>query len=212
MSLQLLGFGLSVLEGIDPNPENYVSAGILHVRAAQVGILARLEPNKAAQVRFSKICNFSEILCSLPEHKCSENYCHTPVVSFIVVVCVIDAISVSVILRQKLLLNKKTFNFSYTCTYRLLLFKLGCCRQTMHLLTTLVSKYTVKHLFLQTIYILRYLRGWSCPEYWISQIYMPVACNLHINKVKKQVSHYLKSKWISTFVPGKRIIDSKRPK
>ena len=117
MSLQLLGFGLSVLEGIDPNPENYVSAGILHVRAAQVGILARLEPNKAAQVRFSKICNFSEILCSLPEHKCSENYCHTPVVSFIVVVCVIDTISVGVILRQKLLLNKKLSTFHILIAY-----------------------------------------------------------------------------------------------
>ena len=48
--LQLLGFGISVLEGIDPNAENFVSAGILHTRNQQVGVLVRLEPNKQAQV------------------------------------------------------------------------------------------------------------------------------------------------------------------
>ena len=47
---QLLGFGMSMLEGIDPNPENYVSAGIVHTRTAQIGALLRLEPNKQAQV------------------------------------------------------------------------------------------------------------------------------------------------------------------
>jgi len=41
---------VSVLEGIDPNPENFVSAGVLHTRNQQVGILVRLEPNKQAQV------------------------------------------------------------------------------------------------------------------------------------------------------------------
>ena len=41
---------MSVLEGIDPNAENFVSAGILHTRNQQVGILVRLEPNKQAQV------------------------------------------------------------------------------------------------------------------------------------------------------------------
>ena len=54
-SSQLLGFGISVLEGIDPNAENFVSAGILHTRNQQVGILVRLEPNKQAQVCYMYI-------------------------------------------------------------------------------------------------------------------------------------------------------------
>lgn len=48
----MLGFGISILEGIDPNPDNYVSAGVIHTRSGQVGCLIRLEPNKNAQVRF----------------------------------------------------------------------------------------------------------------------------------------------------------------
>ena len=48
--LQLLGFGSSLLDGIDPNPENFVMAGIVHTREAQIGCLLRLEPNKQAQV------------------------------------------------------------------------------------------------------------------------------------------------------------------
>lgn len=49
-TFQLLGFSLSVLLDIDPNPDNFVSAGIMYTRGAQIGILARLEPNKQAQV------------------------------------------------------------------------------------------------------------------------------------------------------------------
>lgn len=55
--LQLLGFGISVLEGIDPNAENFVSAGILHTRNQQVGVLVRLEPNKQAQVSINYLCS-----------------------------------------------------------------------------------------------------------------------------------------------------------
>ena len=40
-----------LLENIDPNPDNFVSAGIIHTRSAQIGCLLRLEPNKQAQVR-----------------------------------------------------------------------------------------------------------------------------------------------------------------
>jgi hypothetical protein len=47
---QLLGFSMSVILDIDPNPDNFVSAGILFTRNSQIGILARLEPNKQAQV------------------------------------------------------------------------------------------------------------------------------------------------------------------
>lgn len=41
---------MSVLEGVDPNPENFVSAGVIYTRNAQIGCLLRLEPNKQAQV------------------------------------------------------------------------------------------------------------------------------------------------------------------
>ena len=47
---KILGFGWSILEGVDPNNENFVCASILHSREAQVGCLMRLEPNMQAQV------------------------------------------------------------------------------------------------------------------------------------------------------------------
>ncbi|XP_022082511.1 AP-2 complex subunit alpha-2-like [Acanthaster planci] len=45
---KLMGFGIGLLEGVDPNPDNFVCAGIIHSRSAQIGVLLRLEPNKAA--------------------------------------------------------------------------------------------------------------------------------------------------------------------
>ena len=50
---KLQGFGMQLLDGIDPNPDNFVCAGIVHMRAQQVGCLLRLEPNKQAQVMFN---------------------------------------------------------------------------------------------------------------------------------------------------------------
>lgn len=47
---KLQGFGMQLLDGIDPNPDNFVCAGIVHMRAQQVGCLLRLEPNKTAQM------------------------------------------------------------------------------------------------------------------------------------------------------------------
>lgn len=47
---KLSGFGMQLLEGIDPNPDNMVCAGIIHTQSHQVGCLLRLEPNKQAQV------------------------------------------------------------------------------------------------------------------------------------------------------------------
>lgn len=47
---KLTGFGVQLLEGIDPNPENMVCAGIIHTQLQQVGCLLRLEPNKQAQM------------------------------------------------------------------------------------------------------------------------------------------------------------------
>ena len=51
---KLIGTGMKLLDGIDPNPENYVSAGIIHTRTQQIGCLLRLEPNRQAQVRKEK--------------------------------------------------------------------------------------------------------------------------------------------------------------
>jgi len=47
---KLIGYGFQLLEGIDPNPDNFVCAGIIHTRAVQIGVLLRLEPNKQAQM------------------------------------------------------------------------------------------------------------------------------------------------------------------
>ena len=47
---KLLGFGWSSLSNIDPNPDNYCGAAILHTSTTQYGCLYRLEPNKQAQV------------------------------------------------------------------------------------------------------------------------------------------------------------------
>lgn len=52
---KVLGFGMQLLDGIDPNPDNFVCAGIIHTRTQQIGCLLRLEPNKQAQVGFSFI-------------------------------------------------------------------------------------------------------------------------------------------------------------
>lgn len=48
--LQFTGFGFSLLEGVDPNPDNLVGAGVVHTRSSQVGVLVRLELNMQAQV------------------------------------------------------------------------------------------------------------------------------------------------------------------
>ena len=46
------GHSLNVLDGVDPNPNNLVAAGILHMSAdGKVGCLMRMEPNREAKVR-----------------------------------------------------------------------------------------------------------------------------------------------------------------
>ena len=47
---QLSGFGVSLLQNVDPNPDNFVCAGIIKARTVQIGTLLRLEPNRQAQV------------------------------------------------------------------------------------------------------------------------------------------------------------------
>ncbi|XP_043998969.1 AP-2 complex subunit alpha-2 isoform X1 [Gambusia affinis] len=66
---KLLGFGVALLDGVDPNPTNFVGAGIIHTKTTQVGCLLRLEPNTQAQMyrltlRTSKE-SVSQRLCEL---------------------------------------------------------------------------------------------------------------------------------------------------
>uniref|UniRef100_A0A3P9N2X0 AP-2 complex subunit alpha n=1 Tax=Poecilia reticulata TaxID=8081 RepID=A0A3P9N2X0_POERE len=66
---KLLGFGVALLDGVDPNPANFVGAGIIHTKTTQVGCLLRLEPNAQAQMyrltlRTSKE-SVSQRLCEL---------------------------------------------------------------------------------------------------------------------------------------------------
>jgi len=53
---KLSGFGMQLLDGIDPNPDNFVCAGIVHTKTQQIGCLLRLEPNKQAQVCIYSYC------------------------------------------------------------------------------------------------------------------------------------------------------------
>jgi len=48
--VKLLGCNMGLLDGVDPNPDNFVSAGIIHVKSSQIGYLLRLEPNLQAQM------------------------------------------------------------------------------------------------------------------------------------------------------------------
>ncbi|CAN0429297.1 unnamed protein product [Lampetra planeri] len=66
---KLLGSGMALLEGVDPNPGNYVSAGIIHTKSLQIGCLLRLEPNMQSEmyrltIRSSKE-SVSQRLCDL---------------------------------------------------------------------------------------------------------------------------------------------------
>jgi Alpha adaptin AP2, C-terminal domain len=56
---QVLGAGLGLLDGIDPNPDNFVCAGIVHSTLHQIGCLVRLEPNKQANV--SMLLDYSHL-------------------------------------------------------------------------------------------------------------------------------------------------------
>lgn len=47
---KIIGFGAALLEEVDPNPANFVGAGIIHTKSTQIGCLLRLEPNLQAQM------------------------------------------------------------------------------------------------------------------------------------------------------------------
>ncbi|KAK2919668.1 hypothetical protein Q8A73_001872 [Channa argus] len=59
---KILGFGVALLEGVDPNSENFVGAGIIHTKSTQVGCLLRLEPNTQAQVKMHSTCRLIHVL------------------------------------------------------------------------------------------------------------------------------------------------------
>lgn len=62
VSEKLSGFGLSVLTGVDPNAENFVSAGVLNMRSVLIGCLLRLEPNKQTNMFRLTIRSSSDVL------------------------------------------------------------------------------------------------------------------------------------------------------
>ncbi|XP_036390437.1 LOW QUALITY PROTEIN: AP-2 complex subunit alpha-2-like [Megalops cyprinoides] len=47
---KIIGFGVALLDQVDPNPFNFVGAGVIHTKTTQVGCLLRLEPNTQAQM------------------------------------------------------------------------------------------------------------------------------------------------------------------
>lgn len=69
---KLLGFGMQLLDGIDPNPDNMVCAGIIHTQGQQVGCLLRLEPNRQAQVSWN--FRFCAVLCGILGKLCIKKF------------------------------------------------------------------------------------------------------------------------------------------
>ncbi|XP_070778813.1 AP-2 complex subunit alpha-2 isoform X3 [Enoplosus armatus] len=69
LKAKLLGLGSALLDNVDPNPENYVCAGVIQTKGQQVGCLLRLEPNAQAQMyRLTLRCSkdsVSKRLCEL---------------------------------------------------------------------------------------------------------------------------------------------------
>uniref|UniRef100_A0AAX7TBY9 AP-2 complex subunit alpha n=1 Tax=Astatotilapia calliptera TaxID=8154 RepID=A0AAX7TBY9_ASTCA len=69
LKAKLLGLGTALLDNVDPNPENYVCAGVIQTKGQQIGCLLRLEPNAQAQMyRLTLRCSkdtVSKRLCEL---------------------------------------------------------------------------------------------------------------------------------------------------
>ncbi|XP_041074573.1 AP-2 complex subunit alpha-2-like isoform X1 [Polyodon spathula] len=47
---KIIGFGVALLDMVDPNPSNFTGTGVIHTKNVQVGCLLRLEPNTQAQM------------------------------------------------------------------------------------------------------------------------------------------------------------------
>lgn len=52
----LIGMKWGILDGVDPNPKNFVGATVLHTGGGKYGCLMRLEPNHDNKVRFKLFC------------------------------------------------------------------------------------------------------------------------------------------------------------
>ncbi|KXJ10809.1 AP-2 complex subunit alpha-2 [Exaiptasia diaphana] len=73
ITTKLTGFGIAIQHNVDPNPENFVCAGIIKAKTAQIGCLLRLEPNRQAQMyrltirssRAEVAPHLTELLCDL---------------------------------------------------------------------------------------------------------------------------------------------------
>ena len=61
---KIQGFGVGVLDGVDPNPENLCGAGVIHSKTQQMGCLLRLEPNRQAGMFRLTIRSNKEMLSS----------------------------------------------------------------------------------------------------------------------------------------------------
>uniref|UniRef100_A0AC35UIF2 AP-2 complex subunit alpha n=1 Tax=Rhabditophanes sp. KR3021 TaxID=114890 RepID=A0AC35UIF2_9BILA len=66
---RLESFGCKILDGLDPNQENYVTAGVVETQNFKAGVLIRLEPNKVTKryrltVRSSR-GSVAKIICDL---------------------------------------------------------------------------------------------------------------------------------------------------
>lgn len=73
---QLIGFGLTLLTDVDPNPDNFVGAGIIHTQESQIGCLLRLEPSKNAKVSHPTTCDIVSYSVSLQrKEKLKVSFC-----------------------------------------------------------------------------------------------------------------------------------------
>jgi AP-2 complex subunit alpha len=60
---KLTAFGLTILDGVDPNPSNFVTAALINTESGQIGCLARIEPSFAAKVCVCVCVCVSVCLC-----------------------------------------------------------------------------------------------------------------------------------------------------
>ena len=56
----LKGFRWGILDGVDPNPRNFVGATVLHTSSGKFGCLLRLEPNAE-----NKVCTYGIVKSEL---------------------------------------------------------------------------------------------------------------------------------------------------
>ncbi|KAM6950566.1 AP-2 complex subunit alpha-2-like isoform 2-T2 [Lycodopsis pacificus] len=70
---KILGFGVALLDGVDPSPANFVGAGVIHTKNTQVGCLLRLEPNTQALVK--RRTHTQTHPCIEPSYSCCNRVC-----------------------------------------------------------------------------------------------------------------------------------------